>query len=80
MDCWVCLDKGIVRWKVKTAGGGIYEYMGHCDCKHGRDWGHLIAASSILDPFEMSGIAKDNKEWNKKMAGGFKKYEEMKKR
>ena len=54
--------------------------MGHCDCKHGRDWGHLIAASSILDPFEMSGIAKDNKEWNKKMAGGFKKYEEMKKR
>lgn len=78
MDCWVCLDRGIVRWRTKNDSGIIYEYMGHCDCKRGRDWGHLIAASAILDPFEISAISKDNREWHEKMGGGLQKYEELK--
>ena len=76
MDCWVCLDRGIVRWRTKNDSGIIYEYMGHCDCKRGREWGHLIAASAILDPFEISAISKDNKDFHRSMADGFRRHEE----
>jgi hypothetical protein len=67
-----------VRWRTKNDSGIIYEYVGHCDCKKGREWGHLISASAILDPFEISAIAKDNREYHKKMGGGLQKHEELK--
>ena len=78
MDCWVCKDKGIVRWQTKTESGFYYEHHGRCDCKHGNQWDHLILASLLLDPFDISAIARDNKEYSKKMAGGHRRYEELK--
>ena len=76
MDCWACLDKGIVRWNVKKSNGYLYEYMGRCDCKKGSEWDHLISASAILDPFEISEISKANKLAIEKMSAALATFEE----
>ena len=60
MDCYICRDRGIVKWTVMQ-DGVAYEYMGRCDCRKGRIIDGLPLASAYLSPFELSDIAKENR-------------------
>lgn len=61
MDCYACLDKGIIQWFVKK-NGVEYEYCGKCSCKAGKRFSGMPPAESVLDPFEISDIIRQNKE------------------
>lgn len=60
MDCYACLDKGIIQWFVKK-DGVEYEYCARCGCKARRKFPGMPPAESILNPFEISEISKQNK-------------------
>lgn len=61
MDCYACLDKGIIQWFVKK-DDVEYEYCGKCSCKAGKRFSGMPPAESVLDPFEISNIIRRNKE------------------
>ena len=61
MDCYACLDKGIIQWFVKK-NGVEYEYCGKCSCKAGKRFSGMPPAESVLDPCEISDIIRRNKE------------------
>lgn len=60
IECYACLDKGIVQWFVKR-DGIEYEYCGRCSCKAGRKFSGMPPAESVLCPFEISDIIRENK-------------------
>lgn len=55
MNCYLCKDKGIVRWMEKSKYGMDVEYMGRCDCHAGDKW-HIQSAAPILSPWEIENI------------------------
>lgn len=59
-ECWICLDKGIVKW-TEDRNGVKYEYHGRCTCLKGNQFKGMILAESILSPFEISDISRENK-------------------